>query len=106
MFEYLDAHDGIKGFIGLRDGYNIADNIQVSLIPGTRLQSNPVPLAVVLAEILGYVVKMRTKGFESPLACSCVENTGSRRDLLESFLQPGDACGFVMGANGSCVNYS
>jgi hypothetical protein len=70
------------------------------------LQSKLVAFAIVLAEILGYVVKMRAEILEPLLASAGIQNSRTRGDLLESLLQPGDSCGFVMGANLARVNFS
>ena len=58
MLEYLNANDRIEAFIWFGNGRDVADDVQVSLIPCACLQSNLIALAIILAEILGHIVKM------------------------------------------------
>ncbi|OIQ87094.1 hypothetical protein GALL_310500 [mine drainage metagenome] len=83
MFQHFRAKNGIERSVRLWYGGNVTDQINMLGIPRSGLQTFPVAIPFVLAEILRNIVKMTAKRLESKFAGTCVQNAKARRNLTK-----------------------
>jgi len=88
MFEDFCAKDCLKGGIRLRNGSDIANDIEAALVPLAHLQTLPVTLAVILSEVLGNILEVSAKSLVRPLAGPGIEKAGACGNLRQCALDP------------------
>ena len=101
MLQNFHAQDRVERGIGLRNRRDVADDIEPGLVPRARGQSTPIPRAVVLREVLGYISKVGAVFLELKLPCACVEDALAFRDITERLDDPCDSVCHMMRADGS-----
>ena len=88
MLQYLNAHNGIKRRIWLWNGGYVTNDVELRLVPLTPLQRRTVSGAVILAEILSYVIQMGAEFAELKLPGTGIENTRTGWNILLGIFEP------------------
>ncbi len=79
LLEHLFTQYHIEGVVRFKDIYNVANNIQIGVIPFAHLQTDIVADAIVLPKILGYILQMRAIFLVLLFACTGIQNAQASR---------------------------
>ena len=100
VFEDLGAEDGIKGGVGLGDGGDVGDDVELAVVPGGRVHGSRIVLGLILREVLGNVTEVGAEAAELLFAGAGIKNAPAGGEGGKGFFEPCDANRFVGGADG------